>query len=249
MAKQIIFLHIPKTGGTSIEDLLRRSSYFEFSDAKDDLSLTKVFFTEISKSFAGHFTWESLQKFEHGIFKMTFIRDPLDRLISHFNFYRSHSLHFTNSAEPNVRHKLESARSSKFRDFLQISEIQDEFDNRFLRTFLTLEERNSLTHDHRSGPALIQIASQRMLMLDFVGRFEEIEKDLRSLCAVLRIGDLNLKHLQNLNDLVSKNINFDLAPTISRGELTDEDYSIAAKKTIWDYQLLSRINFSSKIDK
>lgn len=81
----VLFFHIPKTGGTTIESWLNDSGRYEqllFSQKKpDDLKVTPQ-----------HFGYETLTKITNGIsrsveYKFAVVRNPFDRLISEF-FYR-----------------------------------------------------------------------------------------------------------------------------------------------------------------
>ena len=82
----VLFLHIPKTAGTTIETWLENSGKFEqllFSQKKpDDLNVTPQ-----------HLGYDTLAKLTHGIkrpieYKFAIVRNPFDRLVSEF-FYRT----------------------------------------------------------------------------------------------------------------------------------------------------------------
>lgn len=76
--KKIIFIHIPKTGGTSVIRSLK-----PLVDEQNFLTF-------------GHYTIEALEKFPSmkkkeysNYFRFAFIRDPVDRLISAFHFLQN----------------------------------------------------------------------------------------------------------------------------------------------------------------
>lgn len=84
--KKVIFLHIPKTGGTSIESF--------FDNKKRDY---KKFYPDIvwglkARKFTQHFRYESIKKCYTGnediekYFKFTFIRNTWDRLLSAYSY-------------------------------------------------------------------------------------------------------------------------------------------------------------------
>ncbi|NDV89965.1 sulfotransferase family 2 domain-containing protein [Alteromonas sp. 345S023] len=83
--QSVLFLHIPKTGGTTIESWLADSGKYEqllFSQKKlDDLKVTPQ-----------HFGYETLIKITNGLvrpheYKFAIVRNPFDRIVSEF-FYR-----------------------------------------------------------------------------------------------------------------------------------------------------------------
>ncbi|WP_273347006.1 sulfotransferase family 2 domain-containing protein [Alteromonas australica] len=94
----VLFLHIPKTAGTTIETWLENSGKFEqllFSQKKpDDLNVTPQ-----------HLGYDTLAKLTHGIkrpieYKFAIVRNPFDRLVSEF-FYRTklNNINLGNSPE------------------------------------------------------------------------------------------------------------------------------------------------------
>lgn len=83
--KSVLFLHIPKTGGTTIENWLNSTNKFK----------TQLFFgrpLEDVKVTPQHFGYDTVSKLigdfeESEIFKFAIVRDPYERLVSEF-FYR-----------------------------------------------------------------------------------------------------------------------------------------------------------------
>lgn len=102
-SKIIIFIHIPRCGGTTIHSILSNNfKYYillnhEYSNKKKEFSakrirILKYFFPFIQiNSIGGHpaRTYLNYDKvFKKALFYFTFIRDPLDRYMSHLNFAR-----------------------------------------------------------------------------------------------------------------------------------------------------------------
>lgn len=93
--KKILFLHIPKTGGTAIRDSLNMQfkesevqSIYKLKHFKGDI---RKFAVNKKKLAAGHFGWEKeMAELFDDAFKITFLRHPVQRVISHYwHFKRS----------------------------------------------------------------------------------------------------------------------------------------------------------------
>jgi hypothetical protein len=91
-AKRLVFLHIPKCGGTTLHDMLvdwygaenmhpERHNGLYFYSARDLASKTL---------FSGHYDYYATQLVPGRRRVITFLRDPRSRLISLYNFHRSH---------------------------------------------------------------------------------------------------------------------------------------------------------------
>jgi Sulfotransferase family len=90
----IIFSHIPKTGGTSFRFILENSfgiSHCHANHAKkpvfaqDDLEFAKKFFPRL-RSIAGHSLVNPLNLSVANPFYITFLREPISRVISHYQY-------------------------------------------------------------------------------------------------------------------------------------------------------------------
>ena len=88
------FVHIPKTGGTTVKFILRNSTYLRHSDlqplvrrgifdGKDFQFMKKVFFFGLH-TIAGHSLRSSAGNFSTPIQYFTIVRDPLRRCLSHY---------------------------------------------------------------------------------------------------------------------------------------------------------------------
>lgn len=87
--KTIIFVHIPKTGGTTFDQLIKRQykpeSLFLFNNVQESLAkfrqLTEVEKRDI-KFIQGHMRFGLHKEFPQPCTYMTILRDPVDRIIS-----------------------------------------------------------------------------------------------------------------------------------------------------------------------
>jgi hypothetical protein len=87
-----VFLHICRTGGTSFQEMLMdafpNEVFAEHSDTLD--SKTSLELREFS-IFAGHYNHDSLRYLPTLCpYVITFVRDPVSRLVSQYNFWKAH---------------------------------------------------------------------------------------------------------------------------------------------------------------
>jgi len=92
-ARKVVFLHIQKTAGTSMQNMLKGrfagKIYFEHGDTLKDRSHEELLKYSI---FAGHFNYDSLQFIsDQPLSIFTFVREPKARLISLYYFWRAHN--------------------------------------------------------------------------------------------------------------------------------------------------------------
>tara|TARA_R110002020_G_scaffold236875_3_gene449139 strand:- start:283 stop:1239 length:957 start_codon:yes stop_codon:yes gene_type:complete len=90
--ERLVFLHIPKCGGTTLHDMLvdwygqpnmhpERHNGLYYYSARDLASKTL---------FSGHYDYYSTQLIPGATRLITFLRDPRSRLVSLYHFHRSH---------------------------------------------------------------------------------------------------------------------------------------------------------------
>ena len=94
--KNILFIHIPKCGGTTIDriitEYIKSSNYSEYSfyRFKEDFNKLKKFITENNSNLyfvSGHNQENLLDIFKHDLFKFAIVRDPISMFISHYKFH------------------------------------------------------------------------------------------------------------------------------------------------------------------
>jgi hypothetical protein len=88
-----VFLHVEKTGGTSLQNMLLQSfgAAQVYNEHNDLLHLHSPAELSMYSVFAGHFNYDSLAFIPRRELKLfTFVREPMQRLLSLYHFWRSH---------------------------------------------------------------------------------------------------------------------------------------------------------------
>ena len=178
---QICFLHLAKTAGSSINEILRR----RFSDLSgvwltpEDLDQRPARALKHLGLVSAHFSINHLPLLSDHRFLFTFLREPVDRVISSY-----YHLHWYEGAPEPDNVALMSAKSKTFHDFLRDDHPQ-------VRSFTENLQAHGLVSDWRGEkrtvvPDLGRRAIEAMNQFDFVGIFEHYEKSLRALFQLLR---------------------------------------------------------------
>lgn len=128
-----IFIHIVKTGDTSIERALNLN--WEHKTALEKIKQV------------GQSRWNS-------IFTFAFVRNPWDRVVSHFHFRKS------------KKNKIE--QSTTFRDWVELTYGQ---------------EGQTIDYHHYLMPQSMWVADHDgIILVDFIGRFENLSEDFKYVC-------------------------------------------------------------------
>ncbi|MCQ9205972.1 MAG: sulfotransferase family protein [Omnitrophica bacterium] len=163
---KLIFIHIPKCGGTSIEKKLNGFGKTECLcgwDKKNKFFLQHATCSElISLKLVDKKTFSSY-------FKCAFVRNPWDRYVSEYTWRIKYHNNFCED---------KSIRDISFKDYL-------------LKNFQWQEK--SWEQHHRPQVDFI-LNKKNKLMIDFIGRFEYLQKDFDKICDILGIEKGKLPH-------------------------------------------------------
>lgn len=88
LARQIVFHHIPKTAGSSFNQILRtlyRDDEVCNAALDDELDEVMADETRRYELFVGHFSFDALHRHFGGATRLTFLRDPVQRCISQYH--------------------------------------------------------------------------------------------------------------------------------------------------------------------
>ena len=218
LTKKVFFLHIPKTGGEFINNLLRKlvpdDQYLEhlqnYVHLEDKSFLEKRF-------LSGHIPLKRFHKIVHDSkdrFIFTIIREPYNHLISHISWVRNLT---QNSKRFNAHPKIVQDLAIKLEqiNFENAHEVEEfvhqidgyalaAFDNRQIRYFvdpLDIEWTNS-----NQKSEAIEMAKE----LSYVGLFEEFENSIIEILKKLDVSvdfSFNMKRVNSKNNKVIQNIN------------------------------------------
>lgn len=161
-----LFIHIPRTGGTSItQSLIKQGVQLEFWGrasvqdqirfGKEQIWLHHIPARVLSESL-GETYWESL-------FKFSFVRNPWDWVVSTYHYH------------------MQQLESESFRrDWPQIVSSLEKF-----RSF----EEWVMNGVYTSGQAQYVVDSSGELLVDYIAKFESIESDFEVLCDALGLSN------------------------------------------------------------
>ena len=162
-----LFIHIPKTAGSSIAKALEQILGSEavgprFGAYFDEINIERY---SHYRMIIGHFTYDQLAHFPNRRI-LTFLRDPVDVLVSKYLFFRQLPADTADAGAPHVR-------CCKELSLTEILERKDEF-----RTFFNdAVWRFSAQGPHsyaRSEDEAVTLARERLKNCDFVGIYEDL---------------------------------------------------------------------------
>jgi len=173
-----LFVHIPKTGGQSVEqffmDLLKLDWDVDrdvlLLQANADLTRGTEKLAHLSASEYVDDGYLSREDFA-GFFKFSFVRNPWARILSEYR-YRNYFQH------------------RSFRDFVLNKLPKPGWDDQYRHVM----PQYDMLHDQKGN-----------LLVDFVGRFENLQQDFDHICECLGIVDSGLKH-RNRSDKKSRDL-------------------------------------------
>lgn len=161
-----VFVHVPKTAGTSIETLMKDNDEFQVDVTGHWKGIEEVDFQEdprISRELRNHADAKEIRKYfeREGFnwddyFKFGFIRNPWDLNVSQYFYWMQTMVNEATTDENRVL--IEKYKDKPPKDFIKEKATYD-----FVDHFLCNE------HDHK-----------RDLIVDFVGKFENLEEDFNA---------------------------------------------------------------------
>jgi len=206
---RFLFVHIAKTGGTSVRTSLQRLRWRDpwylpmflcsrFSHLSGHRIATKP--PRHAKIIAAK---ELLpREFFDGLFKFAFVRNPWDLQVSSFHHIRRERPHFLGGHEDFegfLRWKLDPERPYQYHVDTSI-ELQTDY--------------------------LIDLRGE--LVVDFIGRYERLEEDFAEVCRRIGIGQRGLAHKRRATDREKD----------YRGYYSDETAELVATRFKRDIELL-----------
>lgn len=117
--ERVVFLHIAKTGGTTLDHILRANFPPDevFPERLSGISAWPPHYLLRYKYFSAHDSFDRFNCFVPKPFKMvTVLREPIDRLISQYLYWRSHT---KDHIEANNLHYPRLAKEYSLKEFLK----------------------------------------------------------------------------------------------------------------------------------
>ena len=179
--ENLVYIHIPKTGGSSIRNSLGKNYNLIFNASKDNL--TKMGFINLNKKFEtydfsigefkDHLPYQMIieKKLDYNKFVFTFVRNPFSRLISLYFECLGNNFHIKD---------LNTNNNINFEQFVNIITEKP--------YWFTI-------------PMIDYIGVKNVKKIDFLGKFENFESDIFKLKKKLKI---SIKHHNFNNQLTSK---------------------------------------------
>ena len=193
--RKFIFIHIGKTGGTSIERALCECLGKDFEETKKDPDgeWWKHIWAKGMKKRVGVKVWNEY-------FTFAFVRNPYDMILSLYSMYTRYPEYTAPERHPNLFHPWNQYRD--FEDFvLAMGSETHEPDDKWRRqldelgadgqmqVWNALEnlQTSYLTESWKGMDGMGEV------LVDFVGRFENLEADFHSVCERIRVPKLELE--------------------------------------------------------
>ena len=159
------FIHIPKTGGTSIETI------FDLEAPNRDVRHKHWSFS----NYIGEKDYNS------EYFSFSFVRNPWDLTVSMYNYLWHSNYDFPKDCRSNPKYK--SIFDLSFRDFILHKNFQS----------ATLKSHDCFSARKNSKYKLqLDFVSHENKFVDFIGKFENLQQDFNSVCKILGIPEQTL---------------------------------------------------------
>lgn len=186
-----LFLHIQKTAGTSIQEMARGLYGNENVISHGDYLTLKHDECTAVPFISGHFSYEFARPLMGGRYSFTFLRDPVDRLISLYTFCAAQC--------PSLHPLYAAANGRKLHDFLKLVEKSAVSNQIPLRSWLWNHQMWQLAYGHAAASrfepdvscddfspgTLLEMAKHNLKKFDYVGFVETFDQDAISIFRAL----------------------------------------------------------------
>jgi len=193
--KKFIFIHINKTGGTSIKKAFNKYGYEHENIIRSSRTLK-------GRIRTAHWTYDEYkthcEKSFDFFFKFTVVRNPWDRVVSWYEYSRStatghdHFLSINTDTQLQIKSSGLSDRAWQLRNQIQSKNNRLRRDRQAERQMfkdnLSFKEwvvanYNINNSDRMFKPCTYWLGDD----MDFIARFENLDKDFKKICKVLNV--------------------------------------------------------------
>jgi hypothetical protein len=212
--RRIVFLHVPKCGGTTMHAML--TAWFG-AEAMHPERGNQLYFSHISdlagrKVFSGHYDYYATCLVPGRVCRLSLLREPVARLLSLYHFHRAHSRAFIE------RKNLKLARWASEYDIdayfaHEAVRAEASIDNAIARNFSNVSQLPHL----RKGPQGAQTvpldeicrqAVENVATFDFIGFMDAYEASAAVIAELLGVAPLDrISPEQVLDDLMEREPN------------------------------------------
>ena len=189
---KFIFIHIGKTGGTSIEKVLCNHLGIDFEHTKknpNNGNWWKHAWACGMKELVGQKIWDDY-------FTFAFVRNPYDMLLSLYSMYTQYPEYINPEVHSNLYHPW-----NQFKDYedlvMSMEQGVHEPDEKWRKQLNKLGAANTMQvwNSLKNLQSKYLCDDQDELMVDYVGRFETLQDDFNHCCDKIGIQQLELiKH-------------------------------------------------------
>lgn len=241
---KILFLHIPKTAGTAIRNaIVRNNPSLKVLPASDMPEISRFSVEELSgyDFFAGHFDWSHFDFLGPDLFAFTFLREPHERVLSHYFCLRTLPLiHGTAFTPENFPDLFDAATKSPREAFLTPDALhryaaRDNLDNLYAHLFFSRSFHGARLARRAGVPRerVLEIARSNLKRFPFVGSFRYLDEDLRE---VEVLTGLRFRH-----DLRLENVTETVPPDEQESALKALDGGEEVLQLFHDFSALDRV--------
>jgi hypothetical protein len=179
---KFVFLHLPKTGGTSLHHYLEGKfeshKVFHALAGRDVMAATK----ENYAFYSGHLFWPAIAAIPRRVV-FTVIRDPITRILSQFYFFKSFRSAYL--VEAKMEHLLQY-KNMPLTDYLKCESYFPYTRNPQIRHFLDVDDV-SKSGQILDEDAALEKAMARVDSLNAVGIFEHFDLSAKLICQVIGV--------------------------------------------------------------
>lgn len=191
---RFIFIHIGRTGGTSIEKTLCQLLGKDFEETKKDPNgrWWKHIWAKKLRKRLGTECWNSY-------FTFSFVRNPYDMMLSLYSMYTEYPEYTDPQQHPRLYHPWNQFENYEH-FILSMGERRHEPDDKWalqlkkLNAKTTMDVWDSLQNLQTSylTDSWKGLKRPGKILVDFVGRFERLEEDFQYVCRSIGIGPAQL---------------------------------------------------------